>query len=364
LAKRLDSFGLVAGALIDRTFTLTTSALVGAPPREQVRRARDEVIAACDLFEAQGWLADPAAYHDDPPPLRAVEVAPASTWTQRGRLRYRHLTFPSSYAPHAGEPGRERWLAHPGNATAHVYLLEHDTPRPWLVCVHGFGMGSPRVNFLAFQAERLHRELGLNLAFPVLPFHGPRGGTRISGREVLDADYLRMVHLFSQATFDVRRLTRWLRRRGEERIGVYGISLGAYVASLVTSLEDDLDCVIAGIPAVDFPELARSNEPWGVTRHHQDLKIDWGLVRAVTRPVSPLAFAPRVPHAARFIYAGLADRVVGSEQPTALWRHWGEPEIHWFRGGHVLGIRHATIVPFLARALGSLGMTRDAVRSR
>jgi pimeloyl-ACP methyl ester carboxylesterase len=358
LAQR-SSLGLVAEALIDRTFTLTTSALVGAPPREQVRRARDEVIAACELFEARGWLADPAAYHRDPPALRAVEISAAASWGPRGRRRYRHLTFPSGYAPHEGEPGRERWLAHARTGTAHVYLLEHEAPRPWLVCVHGFGMGSARVNFMAFQAERLHRELGLNLAFPVLPLHGPRGHTRLSGREVLDADYLRMVHLFSQAVFDVRRLVRWLRRRGEERVGVYGISLGAYVASLVASLEDELGCVIAGIPAVDFSELARSNEPWGVTRLEEELRIDWGLVRAVTRPVSPLAFAPRVPHAARFIYAGLADRVVGREQPTSLWRHWGEPEIHWFRGGHVLGIRNRSAAEFVARALGSVGMTRE-----
>jgi pimeloyl-ACP methyl ester carboxylesterase len=360
LAQRRTSLGLAAEALIDRTFALTTSALVGAPPRDQVRRARDDVIAACQLFEARGWLADPAAYHRDPPALRAVEVAAGSTWGPRGRRRHRHATFASGYAPHEGEPGRERWLGHPGSATAHVYLLEHATPRPWLVCVHGFGMGSPRVNFLAFQAERLHRELGLNLAFPVLPLHGPRAGSRLSGREVLDADYLRMVHLFSQAVFEVRRIARWLRRRGEERVGVYGISLGAYVASLVASLEDDLDCVIAGIPAVDFSELARTNEPWGVSRIEQELRVDQGLVRAVTRPVSPLALAPRVPHAGRFIYAGLADRVVGAEQPRSLWRHWEEPEIHWFRGGHVLGVRHATIVPFVARALASVGMTRAA----
>jgi hypothetical protein len=32
-----------------------------------------------------------------------------------------------------------------------------------------------------------------------------------------------------------------------------------------------------------------------------------------------------------------------------------------FRGGHVLGIRNATIVPFVARALASVGMTRAAV---
>lgn len=280
-------------------------------------------------------------------------AARATSW----RPRASHLRVASGYAPHAGEPGRERWLAHPCNDTAHVYLLEHEEPRPWLVCVHGFAMGSPRVNMLGFPVELLYEELGLNLAFPVLPLHGPRGTALLSGGEVFAPDHLRMVHLFAQAAWDVRRLVRWLRARGAENIGLYGISLGGYVASLVASLEDGLDCVIAGIPPVDFPNLARDNEPRVMSRLSEELRVDWDLVRAVTHPVSPLAFRPRVPRTGRFIYAGVADRVVRPYQPRSLWRHWGKPEIHWFPGGHVLGVRNRTIAPFLARALAASGLS-------
>ena len=77
---------------------------------------------------------------------------------------------------------------------------------------------------------------------------------------MLRPDYVQMVHLFANATYDVRSLVRWLRARGAAQVGLYGISLGAYVAALVAALEDDLACVIAGIPAVDFPNLARDNE--------------------------------------------------------------------------------------------------------
>jgi hypothetical protein len=86
--------------------------------------------------------------------------------------------------------------------------------------------------------------------------------------------------------------------------------------------------------------------------------VDWKLVRAVSHVVSPLAYPPRVPHELRFIYAGLADRVVKPYQPRALWRHWEEPEIHWFSGGHVLGIWNGTIGDFLVRALENAGMAR------
>jgi len=354
------SLGLIGEALLDRTFTISTSVLTGVPLPETVRHMLAEIIAARDLYQERGWLEDPAGYHLTPPPPSDASLSPETAWNGPRRQRFERLRFESGWQPHAGEPGRDRWLAHPSNGTAHVQLLEHEEPRPWLVCVHGFAMGSPTVNFASFQVERLHKSLGLNLAFPVLPLHGARGVARLSGGEVLSPDYMRMVHLFAQAAWDVRRTIAWLRARGATQVGIYGISLGAYVAALVASLEDDLACVIAGIPAVDFPNLARDNEPWIMRRYGDEFDIDWRLIRAISHVVSPLAFSPRVPREHRFIYAGLADRVVHPDQPRALWRHWGRPEIHWFSGGHVLGIWNASIGTFLERCLASSGLSRAA----
>lgn len=352
------SWSLIGEAVLDRTFTLTTSVLTGLPVPERVRRALGEAREAAALFRERGWLDEPDTYHLVPPAPPEAELAPAAIWTRTGRRHFGRLAFESGYAPHPGEPGRERWLAHPKNGMAHAHVLQHDEPRPWLVCIHGFGMGTPRVDFSGFPVERLHDELGLNLIFPVLPLHGPRGIGRFSGGEVLDPDYMRMVHLFAQAVWDVRRLIEWARMRNGEPVGVYGISLGGYVAALVASLTDGLDCAIAGIPAVDFPNLARDNEPWIMQRYDEELETDWQVVRAISHPVSPLAFTPRLARERRFIYAGLADRVVKPDQPRALWRHWEHPDIHWFSGGHVLGIWNPTIGPFLTRSLESAGMAR------
>ena len=52
-----------------------------------------------------------------------------------------------------------------------------------------------------------------------------------------------------------------------------------------------------------------------------------------------------------FIYAGLADRLVRPDQPRALWRHWGEPEIHWFSGGHVASQMKDAVGDFVESAL-------------
>jgi len=353
------SLGLLGEALLDRTFSLLTSVMTGVPRPEAVRRMVDELDRAHALFEARGWLADPNSYHRAPPPVTEVERRRGSAFAGRRLLGYDHVRFASGWEPWEGEPGRERWLAHPVNGSAHVYVLEHEEPRPWLVGVHGFAMGTPLVNFAGFPVRMLHEELGLNLALPVLPLHGPRGRERMSGAEVLSPDYLRMLHLFSQGVWDVRRTLSWIRARSDQPVGLYGISLGGYVSSLVAGFEPELACVIAGIPCVDFPSLASDNQPWVMRRYNDEFEVDWQRVRAVSHVVSPLSFAPQLPRERRFIYAGIADRVVKPYQARALWRHWEEPEIHWFSGGHVLGIWNPSIRDFLAEALEKSGMVPD-----
>lgn len=354
------SFGLLGEALLDRTFSLTTSVMTGVPLPDAVRRMLSEAASARAFYAERGWLENPAAYHQEPPALENPSIVEELFWNGPRRRPFKRLVFESGFAPHPGEPGGERWLEHPKNGQVHAYVLEHDEPRPWLVGVHGFGMGSPLVSFRGFNAQYLHEELGLNVVLPVMPLHGPRGSARFSGGELLDADYMRMVHLFAQGTWDVRRVLSWLRTRSDVPPALYGISLGGYITALVASLEAELSCVIAGIPAVDFPNLARDNEPWIMQRYDEELRVDWNVVRAISHVVSPLALEPQVPRERLFIYAGIADRVVQPDQPRALWRHWGCPEIHWFSGGHVLGIMDRSALRFIERCLCNAGLTRAA----
>jgi hypothetical protein len=117
-----------------------------APPRER-HRIRAEVAAALALYEERGWLADPALFHPAPPALDAPDFRP----TRARGLRFQHLRFTSGYEPHADEPGRQRWLGYAANHTAHAWVLEHaGEERPWLVCVPGYRMGHPLIDFTGF----------------------------------------------------------------------------------------------------------------------------------------------------------------------------------------------------------------------
>ena len=124
----------------------------------------------------------------------------------------------------------------------------------------------------------------------------------------------------------------------------------------MSALEPDLECVIAGIPAVDFPSLARDNEPYIMKRYSNEFSVPWNRIGSISHVVSPLAFQPRAPIHRRFIYAGTADRVARPVHARALWRHWDRPKIHWFSGGHVLGVANSSARRFVGESLRSSGM--------
>lgn len=359
------SVRLIGEAMLDRAFSLATNLMLGVPLPEEVRRQNADALALRDFLREQGWIENPASYHRTPPAISHYELDPQSSWGGLRRWRYEELRFESEYEPYVGTPGRERWLAHETNGTALAYVLEHEgAPRPWVVGIHGFGMGTPLINLMGFPVRMMHEVLGLNVVMPVLPLHGARGNARFSGGEVMGPDYVRMIHLFSQALWDVRRVISWVRDRGGERIGLYGISMGAYVASLVAAFEEDLESIAVSIPMVDFATSARDNMPWIMKRYDETFDLDWEILREITYVVSPLTFPPKVPKNRRFILAGIADRVARPPQPRALWRSWGEPEIEWFSGGHVLGVFNGALEPFLERTLRQSDMVYRKPRSR
>lgn len=312
-----------------------------------------EVEAAETLFEREGWLDEPHSFHQRVAALQVEDIeAVSAPWGS-----HQHLRYHSDYAPHMGEPGRRRWQGYAANRTGHVWLLEHaDEARPWLVCVPGYRMGHPAIDFAGFRARWLHDELGLNVAIPVMPLHGPRRIGRRGGDGFLSGNFLDSLHGQAQATADVRALIHWLRQRGAPRVGLYGISLGAYTAALVAGLEPDLACVIAGIPATDYLGLLRRHVPEPLLWMAGERGFDVQRIERVMRVVSPLALTPTVPKSRRFLYAGRVDQLAPPAQARALWRHWDRPRIAWYDGGHVSFLWEDTVEQLILEALRRGGL--------
>jgi hypothetical protein len=310
------------------------------PVRGEAARINAEMSAARELFEEKGWFEKPASYHSAPPPLASPTLRAAHV---RG-IDYERLSFESGFEPHADEPGRDRWLSHRANRTVHAWVLRHrEANRPWLVCIHGYQMGHAAIDLLAFPPDWLHHGLGLNLVLPVLPLHGARKIGRRSGDGFLAGDILDCAHAEAQAIWDIRRILGWVRAQSEAKIGVFGLSLGGYNAALLSTLDDDLACVIAGIPLVDIPDAMIRHGLLSAFGGRGSENLDVDRMAEIMRVVSPLAVEPRLPVERRFLFAAVADRLVPPEQAARLCEHWGHPRVEWYQGGHMTFRAHPSV---------------------
>jgi hypothetical protein len=330
---------------------LTTWPLAVGPVAARIRR---EAAEAHSLFEENGWLSEPATYHREPPRLEAPDIRSMS---YRGR-NIECLTFDSLYEPRSEEPGSDRWLARRNDPTAYAWVLRHaGGERPWLVCVHGIRVGTLSKNLALFRPEYLHEELGLNVLMPVLPAHGPRRTGPIGGARALSGDVMDSLHAGEQAMWELRRLVSWLRKsEGAPSIGALGHSLGSFAVALLASLEGDLDCAVAGNPAVDPAGLFWDNAPAVAIHALRAEGIQKDMLEGLMRPISPLVLRPLIPQECRAIFAGVIDRVVPPAEAASLWRHWEKPRIGWYQGSHGRFLRAPEARGVLEDTLRAAGM--------
>lgn len=324
---------------------------------EELHEINAKAFAALELYRDAGWLADPRRAHAPQAPPAEFAI----TRVQEKGLDYEHLTFASRYQPHPDDPDRSRWESFEANRTVHAWLLRHPEPRPWVVSVHGATMGNPKLDLRVFRAAWVHHTLGLNVAMPVLPMHGPR---RSPEGHFPSEDVLNNLHGVLQAVSDVRQTMAWIREHHEDtRIGIHGISLGGLTAGLVASLDPDLACAVLGVAPVDLVLL--------MERHHgtgsgYDLRVRNFEAGAHLNPmISPLKLQPAIPWERRFIYAGVVDQLVDfSDHVAPMIAHWDYPQTLLFDGGHV-GIGMARAVPgFIARSFASSGLIEPRPPSR
>lgn len=347
------SAALYGQVALDEALLATMTALSPLPVHGDHARIRGELVHARELYASQGWLEKPESYHVAPPPLEDPTLRSASV---RGTA-YEHLSFESGYLPHPDEPGRERWQEYTANRTAHAWVLRHDDPSgPWLVCIHGYQMGWPLIDLGAFPPEFFHKRLGLNYAVPTLPLHGLRKVGRRSGDGFIGGEILDTIHAEAQAMWDLRRLLSWIRSQGGGPVGVLGLSLGGYNTALLSCLDEDLACAIAGIPLADFTRAIFRHGPPLFLRDASEHGISEDDVRELLSVVSPLTLQTQVPHEGRYLFGGVADRLVSPDQVRDLWRHWDEPRIEWYQGAHLTFRAHARVRQLLREALRESGL--------
>lgn len=227
-----------------------------------------------------------------------------------------------------------------------------------VLAVHGFTMGWPRIDAIAMLAWEWFRA-GLDVALLTLPFHGPRTPTeaRFSGDSFARPDVGELNEAARRAVREIRLATRWLREESARPVGLLGLSLGGYLSATVAGLDPDLAFVVAMVPPVCFGDLAWRFLPEPAARAGAaGPALGYEELRRAFRVHSPLAHAPVVARERLLVVAGRGDRIVPPAHPTSLWRHWGEPSIHWFDGSHLAPFGRAGIAAAVRRHFAKLDL--------
>lgn len=302
-----------------------------------VRRIVADLESAVGHYRSKGWLDRPDAALEAPPPLEKIEIARRTVAGERVEA----LRFESEFEPF-DEVVRARFFAHRRNRDSHALLWRHGGSwRPVLISIHGYGMGRAAIDLpwlrrRGWDMAGLHRDLGIDVVYFVLPLHGPRADGVRSARGFVDEHPLLTTAAVSQAIWDLRRLVGWLRAQGATAIGLQGISLGGYVASLFAALDPALTVVMPTVPAVDLVPSVCGQVPQFQRDRWQRDGFEVDLLSRAWSLHSPLAHRVRVPRAGRLLVAGFADRITPPPQVRALWEHWDQPELHWYPGSHLV----------------------------
>jgi len=158
------------------------------------------------------------------------------------------------------------------------------------------------------EACRIFNGLGMTALRLTLPYHEERRPPELERAEHLVSSNLgRTVQSMRQAVLDTRGAVRWLRRRGFERIGILGTSIGSCTAFLAFAHEPFIDVGVFNHVSGYFADVV-----WqGISTQHVRAGIEPYLtleeLREYWKPISPAPFIPRLlnmkPRPMRFIAA-------------------------------------------------------------
>lgn len=204
---------------------------------------------------------------------------------------------------------------------------------PAAVIVHHLGGG--------FEAEEMLAQFlsanGVATFTISLPNYGKRRikGTKQGFLQQATRDPVLAFSGFQQAVKDVIRAGDFLRSLPEvdpDRVGVAGVSLGAFVSSVAKGVDPRFRQTVLILGGGNLPALL-SNIP-NLGRYLGQNEALAGLLRPLVKPVDPCTYAERVNPAEVLMLNATEDEIVPRSSTDALYNALGRPEIKWYECGH------------------------------
>jgi cephalosporin-C deacetylase-like acetyl esterase len=140
---------------------------------------------------------------------------------------------------------------------------------------------------------------------------------------------------FRQAVKDVIRSGDFLRNLPEidsNRVGVVGVSLGAFVTAVAKGVDPRFRQTMLILGGGDLTSLLGSLPD--IAKYKGSIDALKPMLLPLIAPVDPVNFADRVNPAEVRMLNALQDEIVPRQSTDALWNALGRPKIHWFDCGH------------------------------
>ena len=139
---------------------------------------------------------------------------------------------------------------------------------PSVILLHGWNASLQYQWQFPFWSQLLARA-GVNAIRFELPHHMSRSPTEPGTiRNFLSGDLLHVVRTTHQALADVRSLALWLRAQGSPVVGVWGVSLGAWLGALAAIHQPELEFAVLMTPVVRMDRAVRELAFFAPIREH------------------------------------------------------------------------------------------------
>lgn len=267
--------------------------------------------------------------------LARFELAPEPfAWTLKpnpaGGERAYTLTFPSAVTGTTTEND---------TVTCRVWMPKDNTPspRPGVILLHY--LRSPTFKPME-DAAKFFALKGFVAVLVFMPYYGPRAAADPAAkREMISDNVEGTVTNFKQAVLDFRRAGDWLRsQKGVDpsRIGLFGVSLGSIVGSLVAGVDLRFSRSVFVVGGGDLPAIVLHESRETKEMRKKLLDTGWTSEKLATAlaPIEPLGVAGRLDPSNVLLINATEDQVVPKECTEKLCAALGGPRIRWIKANH------------------------------
>ena len=215
--------------------------------------------------------------------------------------------------------------------------------KPVVILLHGWNMQAGYHVLFPHLARRLVKQ-GVNVAMFALPYHTrrkPRGKKAV--HNFLSGDLVHVVQAAHQSLADARALIAWLEEQGCPRIGLWGISLGAWLSGLLACEDTRLDCAVLMSP------VSRMDRVIAELDFCAPIRRSLGGARVRLEPLNLANRQPRIARDNILLIASEHDLFAPIRTVEELCEAWDGTELWRLRHGHISVLMS---MPVMERTVG------------